>query len=132
MLECIVTPNAPAAVGPYSQAVRVHPWLFCSGQIAIDQTTNDVRLFDGDVAQQTALALKNLVAVLKAGGASVTDVVKTTVYLVDMADFAAVNVVYAQVFGPHRPARACIAAASLPKGVRVEIDAVAVITGSES
>jgi len=98
--------------------------LFCSGQIAIDHTTG--KLIEGDVAAQTRRALLNLAAVLSAGGASLNDVVKTTVFLVDMADFAAMNQVYAEVFSDSPPARSTVAVAALPAGARVEIEAIAV------
>lgn len=114
-MKPITTPNAPQAVGPYSQAIQVDNWVYCSGQISQE----------GNVAQQTTQILKNLAAVLAAAGASLNNVVKTTVYLTDMNDFAAMNEAYAQAFGTHRPARACIQAARLPKDVQVEIDAVA-------
>ena len=98
--------------------------LFCSGQIALDHTTG--KLIDGDVAAQTRRTLLNLAAVLSAGGASLHDVVKTTVFLVDMADFAAMNEVYGEVFGESPPARSTVAVKGLPAGARVEIEAIAV------
>lgn len=98
--------------------------LFCSGQIAIDHTTG--KLIDGDVAAQTRRALLNLAAVLSAGGASLNDVVKTTVFLVDMGDFAAMNQVYGEVFSDSPPARSTVAVAGLPAGARVEIEAIAI------
>ncbi len=125
-LESIHTVDAPQAIGPYSQAMRCGEWIFCSGQIPIDPHTNQPELFAGDVALQTALALSNLSAVLQAAGASLAHVVKTTVFLTSMQDFAAMNVVYEKYFAPHRPARSCVAVAQLPKNVAVEIDAVAV------
>lgn len=123
----ITTEHAPQAVGPYSQAVRVGDLLFCSGQISIDPSTNQVQSFDGDVGKQTELVLRNLSAVLTAGGSALGAVVKTTVYLKDMNEFAAMNAAYARAFGAHRPARACVEVAGLPKDVLVEIDAIAAI-----
>lgn len=117
------TENAPAAIGPYSQAVVVDGFVFCSGQIPLDPATGE--LLDGDVSVQTDLVLKNLAAVLEASGAGMSTVVKTTVFLKDMGDFAAMNQVYARHFGDHRPARAAVQAARLPKDVAVEIECVA-------
>ena len=121
--DVIHTANAPEAIGPYSQAVRVGDLLFCSGQIALDPATGQV--VDGPVEAQAEQVMKNLAAVLEAGGSSWERVVKTTIYLADMNDFAAVNTVYARFLNAEPPARATVAAAGLPKGVRVEIDAVA-------
>lgn len=126
-MQYIHTEQAPAAIGPYSQAVQVDRWLFCSGQIPINPETNTVEHFDGNVAKQAAQVLANLQAVLQAAGATPAHVVKTTIYLVDMQDFTAVNDVYAQFFGDHKPARATVAVARLPKDVRVEIDAIAYV-----
>jgi 2-iminobutanoate/2-iminopropanoate deaminase len=123
------TAQAPAAIGPYSQAVVVpvgdQRMVFCSGQIALDPATGVV--IEGDVAAQTRQVLENLGAVLAAAGASFADVVKTTVFLVDMNDFAVVNAIYAERFAQDPPARATVAASSLPRGVRVEIEAIAVV-----
>ncbi len=116
--------KAPKAIGPYAQAVRAGGFLFCSGQIPIDPATSELNLFNGDVAQQTGLVLKNISAVLAAEGLSLRDVVKTTIYLSDMKHFSAVNAVYASCFGDHRPARTTVAV-GLPKGADVEIDVVA-------
>lgn len=124
-MKMINTEKAPRAVGPYSQAVRTGNLIFCSGQIPIDPVTNDLKLFDGDVAAQTRLVLNNLKAVLASEGLTLKNVVKTSVFLLDMGDFAKMNEVYAAEFGDHKPARACIQAARLPKDVRVEIEAVA-------
>ena len=121
--EVIATPAAPAAIGPYSQAVKAGGWVFCSGQIPLDPATGEV--VGTDVAAQTEQVLANLRAVLEAAGSGFDRVVKTTVYLTDMAEFAAVNEVYARHLGASAPARATVAVAALPKGVRVEIDAVA-------
>lgn len=122
-LEEIASRDAPPAIGPYSQAVRAGDWIFCSGQIAIDPGTGD--LIEGGVAEQTARVLKNLEAVLEAAGASLTQVVKTTVYLAEMEQFASMNQVYGERFETHRPARATVEVSGLPRGVAVEIDAVA-------
>lgn len=122
-LEPVHTDRAPKAIGPYSQAIRVDGWVYCSGQIALDPATGEV--VAGDVAAQTDRVLKNLAAVLEAAGASLSAVVKTTVFLSSMADFAAMNEVYGRHFGNHRPARATVAAAGLPRGVAVEIECVA-------
>lgn len=120
----VQTDNAPAAIGPYSQAVAAGGFLFCSGQIPLDPATGEMVTDDPGAA--TELVLKNLLAVLAAGGAGPEDVVKTTVYLADMKHFPLVNEVYARVFGDHRPARTTVQVASLPdKGLRVEIDAIA-------
>jgi 2-iminobutanoate/2-iminopropanoate deaminase len=122
-MEPIQTPHAPAAIGPYSQAIRANGLLFCSGQIPLDPATGEI---DGKTAaEQAARVLENLGAVLEAGGASLHSVYKTTIFLADMADFAAVNEVYARHFGDHRPARATVAVRTLPKNVLVEIDAIA-------
>ncbi|MDE2784138.1 MAG: Rid family detoxifying hydrolase [Gemmatimonadota bacterium] len=122
-LTTIHTDNAPGALGPYSQAIVTDGWVFASGQIAIDPATGD--LVDGGVAEQADQVLKNLAAVLAAAGGSLQTVVKTTVFLSDMALFAEMNEVYARHFGDHRPARATVAAGGLPKGVDVEIEVVA-------
>lgn len=122
-LESVQTDHAPKAIGPYSQAIKVDGWIYCSGQIALDPGTGQVVI--GDVAAQTERALTNMAAVLEAAGGSLDTVVKTTVFLADMADFAAMNEVYAKHFGSHRPARSTVAAAGLPRSVRVEIDCVA-------
>jgi 2-iminobutanoate/2-iminopropanoate deaminase len=123
MREPLSTPNAPAAIGPYSQAIRAGDYLFVSGQIPLDPATGT--LVEGDVAAQTHRVLRNLGAILEAAGASFQHVVKTTVYLADMNEFAAMNEVYGTYFPPPPPARATIQAARLPRDVRVEIDVVA-------
>ena len=122
-MDLIETGDAPAAIGPYSQAVAADGLLYCSGQIALDPET--MEMVGATAAEQAHRVLENLEAVLRAGGSSLTDVLKTTIYLADLGDFAAVNEVYAAAFGEHRPARATVAAAGLPKGALVEIDAVA-------
>ncbi len=126
-LEAIETAQAPAPVGPYNQAVRAGNLLFCSGQIALDPTSGSL-VGAGDVALETRQVLANLLAVLDAAGAKPSQVVRTTVFLADLADFATVNGLYAEVFGAGvSPARACVQVAALPKGARVEIDAIAVL-----
>lgn len=122
-LTTIHTDGAPGALGPYSQAIVTDGWIFASGQIAIDPATGN--LLDGDVSEQADQVLRNLAAVLDAAGGSLQTVVKTTVFLSDMALFADMNEVYARHFGDHRPARATVAAGGLPKGVDVEIEVVA-------
>jgi 2-iminobutanoate/2-iminopropanoate deaminase len=118
----INTPQAPQAIGPYSQGMAANGLLFTAGQIGIDPQTG--RLVDGGFAQQFERALANLSAVVEAAGASWVDVVKTTVYLHDMADFATFNEMYGRLIGDARPARTTIQAAALPRGALVEIDAV--------
>ena len=123
MKKVIATKNAPAAIGPYSQAVQVGNMLFASGQLGIDPATG---LFvEGSVKEQTAQAFKNVHAILAEAGYSINDVVKTTVFLADMGDFAAFNEVYAKYF-TSKPARSCVAVKELPKGVLCEIEAIAV------
>ena len=121
--ERITTEDAPAPIGPYSQAIRAGKELFCSGQIPLDPATGE--LVAGDIAAQTERALRNLGAVLAEAEMSFDDVVKTTIFLVDMADFTAVNDVYARYFGESKPARSTVAVAALPRGARVEIEAIA-------
>ena len=123
MSEVISTDAAPAAIGPYSQAMRSGDTIYCSGQVAIDPSTGE--LVEGGVVEQTERVLRNLEAVLRAAGASFENVVKTTVYLTRMADFAAMNEIYAKRFGGHAPARATVEVAALPKGAMVEIDCIA-------
>lgn len=126
-LQAIETSQAPAPVGPYNQAVRAGNLLFCSGQIALDPASGAM-VGDGDVEAETRQVLANLQAVLAAAGASPQQVVRTTVFLADLADFAAVNALYAEVFGAGvSPARACVEVAALPKGARVEIDCIALV-----
>lgn len=115
--------QAPTPVGPYSQAVEAGGFLFCSGQIAIEPKTNQV--VTGPISEQTKLVCENIKAVLAAANLGFDDVVKTTIFLTDMADFAAVNEVYATYFKENPPARSTIAVAGLPKGVRVEIEVLA-------
>ncbi|CAN5684412.1 RidA family protein [soil metagenome] len=128
MKEIVSTDKAPGAIGPYSQAVKTGNMVFCSGQIPIDTATGE--FISDDVSEQTEQVLKNLSAVLEAAGSSLTGVVKTTVFLADMNDFAEMNEVYAKHFGENKPARATVQAARLPKDARVEIDCIAVLTES--
>jgi len=122
-LGIVATDAAPPAIGPYSQAVVVDGMVYTAGQIALDARTGEV--VGRTTAEQTARVLQNLAAVLEAAGSGLAMVVKTTVYLADMADFPAMNEVYAKQFGTHKPARSTVQAAGLPKGVRIEIDAIA-------
>ena len=124
MKEIISTENAPGAIGPYSQAVKTGNMVFCSGQIPIDPATGE--FISDDVAEQTEQVLKNLSAVLEAAGSGLNNVVKTTVFLADMNDFAAMNEVYARYFSDNKPARATVQAARLQKDARVEIECIAV------
>jgi 2-iminobutanoate/2-iminopropanoate deaminase len=121
----VTTPNAPKAIGPYSQAVVAQGLLFVSGQIPLDPKTGE--LVEGDVTVQTERVLQNVGAVLEAGGASFASVVKTTIYVTDIAEFAMVNSVYSSFFREAPPARATVQVAALPKGARVEIDAIALV-----
>lgn len=123
----ISTAQAPAAIGPYSQAIRADGYLFCSGQLGLDPATGD--FLAGDVGAQAEQALRNLGAVLEAAGLTFGDVVKTTIFLADMADFAAVNGVYGRFVTDPPPARSTVAVAALPKGGRVEIEATARLAG---
>jgi 2-iminobutanoate/2-iminopropanoate deaminase len=126
--RAIHSTDAPKAIGPYSQAVETGGgrMIFCSGQIPLDPATGEV-VGAGDVRAQTERVLRNLAAVLAAGGASLADVVKTTIYLTDLQEFAAVNEIYGRYFPGVAPARATVGVAGLPRGVQVEIDAVAVV-----
>ena len=123
----ISTAQAPAAIGPYSQAIRADGYVFCSGQLGLDPATGD--FVAGDVGAQAEQALRNLGAVLEAAGLTFEDVVKTTIFLADMADFAAVNGVYGRFVTDPPPARSTVAVAALPKGGRVEIEATARLAG---
>jgi 2-iminobutanoate/2-iminopropanoate deaminase len=125
-MRIISTPNAPAAIGPYSQAVVSNGFAFLSGQIPLDPSTGQV--IDGEIAAQTKRVLENLKAVLESCGSSLDKVVKTTVYLKDMGEFARMNEVYALYFPAHPPARATVEAARLPRDVRVEVDCIAEVT----
>lgn len=125
MKEIVSTENAPGAIGPYSQAVKTGNMVFCSGQIPIDPATGE--FVSNDVAEQTEQVLKNLNAVLEAAGTTLNNVVKTTVFLADMNDFAVFNEVYAKYFSDNKPARATVQAARLPRDARVEIECIAVV-----
>jgi 2-iminobutanoate/2-iminopropanoate deaminase len=128
--ETIVTSDAPKAIGPYAQAVAVAApgrMIFCSGQIPLDPVTGEI-VAAGDIRGQTERVMRNLSAVLAAAGASLAAVVKTTVYLTDLQEFAAVNEIYGRYFPDRPPARATVEVAGLPRGVAVEIDAIAVVT----
>jgi len=124
MKKIISTDNAPAAIGPYSQAVAANGFVFLSGQIPLDPASG--QLIAGGIREQTRRVLENLKAVLTASGSSLGQVVKTTVYLKDMGEFAAMNEVYSEYFTDQPPARATVEAARLPKDVRVEIDCIAI------
>ena len=123
MIETISTEQAPKALGPYSQALKVGGLVFCSGQIPINPATNQIEAVT--IEDQTRQVITNLKNVLEAAGASLAAVVKTTVFIKDMNDFAALNGVYAEMFGDTKPARSCVEVARLPKDVKVEIEAVA-------
>ena len=125
MRDAIATPEAPGAIGPYSQAIVAGGFVFVSGQIPLDPATGT--LVGGDIAAQTHRVLRNLDAILRAAGVSFNTVVKTTVYLADMSEFAAMNAVYGEYFPAPAPARATVQVARLPRDVKVEIDVIAVI-----
>ncbi|MCH7649715.1 MAG: RidA family protein [Nitrospinae bacterium] len=123
----IHTENAPAAIGPYQQGIRLGDWVFTSGQIALDPATGN--FLAGEIEQETELTLKNIEAILQAAGLSMDHVVKATVYLSDMNDFARMNRIYEKSFANSKPARACVQVAALPKGAKVEIDVIAAAHG---
>lgn len=125
MIETIFTEAAPKALGPYSQALKVNGFVYCSGQIPINPATGTVEA--ETIEDQTRQVIKNLAGVLEAAGTSLSAVVKTTVFIKDMNDFAALNGVYAEMFGETKPARSCVEVARLPKDVKVEIEAVAAV-----
>ena len=125
MKEIIATDKAPRAIGPYSQAVRAGGFIFASGQIPFDPATGE--FVPGGIAEQTEQVLKNLTAVFAAAGVGMDQIVKTTVFLADMGDFTAMNEMYARFFGDAPPARSTVQAAGLPRGARIEIDAIAVM-----
>lgn len=125
MKEIVSTKHAPEAIGPYSQAIKVGNMVFLSGQIPTDPGTGE--FVSEDIAEQTRQVLRNLSAVLEASGANLDDVVKTTVFLADMDDFAVMNEVYAEYFGMDKPARATVEASKLPRNAKVEIECIAVI-----
>ena len=124
-MKVISTENAPGAIGPYSQAIVANGMVFCSGQIPIDPATGE--FVSEDVSEQTEQVFMNLAAVLEAAGASLESVVKTTVFLADMNDFAAMNEVYGRYFVTNKPARATVQAARLPRDARVEIECIALV-----
>jgi len=123
--ESIKTEQAPQAIGPYSQAIRAGDLLFLSGQVGLDPVTG--AMVEGGLEAETTRALQNLEAVLRAAGAGLDRVVRTTVFLVDLGEFAAMNAIYARAFGENRPARSTVQVSALPRGARVEIDAIAVL-----
>ena len=123
MIETVATDRGPKAIGPYSQAVRSNGFVFLSGQIPLDPKTQQI--VEGDVAKQTERVLENLKGVVEAAGSSLQHVVKTTVFLADMNDFAAMNEVYGRYFVTHLPARSTVEVSRLPRNVRVEIDLIA-------
>ncbi len=125
--KSIHTENAPAAIGPYQQGIRLGDWVFTSGQIALDPATGN--FMEGEIEQETELTLKNIEAILQAEGLSMNHVVKATVYLSDLNDFARMNRVYEKSFAANKPARACVQVAALPKGAKVEIDVIAAANG---
>ena len=122
-IQTIQTPDAPQALGPYSQAFRTGDYIFASCQIPIDPVTGE--MVRGDIHDQTRQVMKNLQHLLAAAGSRLDDVVKSTVYLTDLADTPAVNTVYAQWFGDHRPPRTCLQVGALPKGARIGIEVIA-------
>jgi 2-iminobutanoate/2-iminopropanoate deaminase len=125
MREVISTPNAPQAIGPYSQAIKANGFIFVSGQIPVDPATQ--KIVEGGVAQQTEQVIRNLEAILRAAGSSLEKVVRTGVFLKDMGEFAAMNDIYERFFPQSSPARSTVEVARLPKDVRVEIDAIALV-----
>ena len=125
VIEPIETKFAPKPVGPYNQAVLVENWLYCSGQIALDPSTG-VMVGNGNIEEETTQVLKNLMAVVEAAGGKSSNVIRTTIYLTDLNDFAKVNAIYAEIFSETvSPARACVEVSSLPKGGKIEIDCIA-------
>ena len=124
-IEPIETKFAPKPVGPYNQAVLVENWLYCSGQIALDPVTGEI-VGNGNIQEETKQVLKNLLAVLEAAGGESSNVIRTTIYLTDLNDFAKVNQIYAETFiNKVSPARACVEVSKLPKGGKIEIDCIA-------
>ena|SRR6478672_8066024 len=126
-LDFISTAGAPRAIGPYSQGIIANGFLFTAGQVALDPEKGE--LVAGGIAEQTTRALENLRAILREAKTDFSGVVKTTVFLVDMADFATMNEIYGKAFGQHRPARSTVAVAALPRGARVEIEVIAAVSG---
>jgi 2-iminobutanoate/2-iminopropanoate deaminase len=125
VIEAVATDHGPKAIGPYSQAVKANGFVFLSGQIALDPQTQQV--VEGGIAPQTERVLENLKGIVEAAGSSMHHVVKTTVFLADMNDFATMNEVYARYFTTHQPARSTVEVARLPRGVSVEIDLIALL-----
>ena len=124
-IEPIETNSAPKPVGPYNQAVLVENWLYCSGQIALDPSTGGM-IGNGNIEEETRQVLKNLMAVVEAAGGESSNVIRTTIYLTDLNDFAKVNAIYAETFGGSAsPARACVEVSNLPKGGKIEVDCIA-------
>ena len=123
-LKVVQTDRAPKAIGPYSQAIVSGDLIFCAGQVALDPKTGE--LVSGDIREQTRRVLDNLAAVLETAGAGLDRVTKTTVFLTDFAEFAAMNEVYAERFGAHRPARSTVQISTLPRGARIEVECIAV------
>ena len=121
--KIIATTKAPAAIGPYSQAIKIDNFLYTSGQISLDAET--MEMVTGSIEIETEKVLQNLEAILMKDGLNLTHVIKTTVYLADLGDFSKMNQVYEKFFADNRPARACVQVAALPKGAKVEIDAIA-------
>ncbi len=124
-MDFVVTPHAPAAIGPYSQGVVSHGMLYTSGQVALDPATGN--LVEGDFAAQARRVFDNLSAVLSAAGTSFGNVLKATVFVTDLANFGTLNTIYAEYFGTHKPARTTVEVKGLPKGALVEVDLVAVV-----
>jgi 2-iminobutanoate/2-iminopropanoate deaminase len=125
-MKPITTSHAPGAIGPYSQAIIANGFLYTAGQIALDPATGQV--VEGGIREQTTRVMANLKAILDAASLGMSNVVKTTVFLVDMADFSEMNEIYAKAFGDHKPARSTVAVAGLPRGVRVEIEVIASVS----
>ena len=130
-IDPIETKFAPEPVGPYNQAVLVENWLYCSGQIALDPSTG-VMVGNGNIEEETKQVLKNLIAVVEAAGGNNSNVIRTTIYLTDLNDFAKVNAIYAETFNESAsPARACVEVSNLPKGGKIEIDCIAWLGNKE-
>lgn len=125
MIENVATDRGPKAIGPYAQAIKANGFVFLSGQIALDPQTQQI--VEGDITRQTERVLENLKGIVEAAGSSIQRVVKTTVFLADLNDFAAMNEVYARFFTTHRPARSTVEVARLPRDARVEIDLIALL-----
>ena len=121
--KIVATPKAPAAIGPYSQAIRSGDFLYTSGQISLDPET--MKMITGDIEVETEKVLKNIETILKADGLDLNNIIKTTVYLTDLSEFTRMNQVYEKFFSETKPARACVQVTALPKGAKVEIDAIA-------